>query len=215
VHSPRSRVVPLGVFALVGALVGVLVGGCASGSGSAAAGSGASAVASAAGSGVVPSSAAPVLSTAAVPGLAVTTRTVPVTLLEKDAPVPGLGARLVMDGYVGGRERTFQGPSKDLTLVVSRALVFRRASGAADFVQQVHDKATTYFGLGTEVAPLDTAAGTGWLFRPPSCACHLANPLRLGVVQDGSRVVWLSINGPLATDKRLTALLAPDLSTAS
>jgi hypothetical protein len=140
---------------------------------------------------------------------------VPVALLEKDAAVPGLGARLVMDGYVGGRERTFQGPSKDLTLVVSRSLVFRHPSGAADFVQVVHDKATTYFGLGTEVAPLASAAGSGWLFRPAACACHLAQPLRLGVVQDGSRVVWLSINGPLATDTRLTALLAPDLSTAS
>jgi hypothetical protein len=204
VRPVRSWVLPLAAV--------VLVGGCASGSGT---GTGASAVASAAGSGVVPASAAPVLSTAAVPGLAVTTRTVPVTLLEKDAPLPGLGARLVIDGYVGGRERTFQGPSKDLTLVVSRSLVFRHASGAADFVQVVHDKATTYFGLGTEVAPLTSAAGDGWLFRPAACACHLAQPLRLGVVQDGSRVVWLSINGPLATDTRLTALLAPDLSTPS
>jgi hypothetical protein len=98
---------------------------------------------------------------------------------------------------------------------VSRSLVFRQPSGAADFVQEVHDEATTYFGLGTEVAPLASAAGSGWLFRPPACACHLAQPLRLGVVQDGSRVVWLSINGPLATDSRLTALLAPDLSTAA
>ena len=154
------------------------------------------------------------LSAAAVPGLAVTTRAVPVTLLEKDAQIPGLGTRLVMDGYLGGRERTFQGPSKDLSLVVSRSLVFRLPAGAADFVRVVHDEATTYFGLGTEVAPLSTTAGRGWLFRPAACACHLANPLRLGVVQDGSRVVWLSINGPLATDARLTTLLAPDLSTA-
>jgi hypothetical protein len=28
-------------------------------------------------------------------------------------------------------------------------------------------------------------------------------------------VVWLSINGPLASDARLTALLAPALSTAT
>jgi hypothetical protein len=202
VRSVRSWVLTLAVV--------VLVGGCASGTGT-----GASAVSSAAGSGVVPASAAPVLSTAAVPGLPVTTRTVPVTLLEKDAPLPGLGARLVMDGYVGGRERTFQGPSKDLTLVVSRSLVFRHPSGAADFVQLVHDNATTYFGLTTEVAPLSTATGSGWLFRPPACACHLATPLRLGVVQDGARVVWLSINGPLASDTRLTTLLAPGLSTAS
>jgi hypothetical protein len=190
-----------------------VVAGCASGSGGG--GSPAQVTSGQVASGQVATSAAPVLSAAAVPGLAVTTRAVPATLLEKDAAVPGLGVRLLTDGYVGGRERTFQGPSKDLSLVVSRSLVFAHPAGAADFVRLVHDEAATYFGVSTEVAPLSTAVGNGWLFRPPACACHLAQPLRVGVLQDGSRVVWLSINGPLATDARLTALLAPDLSTTS
>jgi len=213
-YVPMAR---LALSSLLVVLVATLTGcGPAAGTaGSAGSSAGSAAGSAAGGSGVVAASAAPVLATTAVPGLAVTTRAVPVTLLEKDASVPGLGARLETDGYLGGRERTFQGPSKDLTLVVSRSLVFDRTAGAADFVRLVHDKATTYFGLGTEVAPLTTTAGTGWLFRPAACACHLANPLRLGVVQDGSRVVWLSINGPLATDARLTALLAPDLSTTT
>ena len=119
------------------------------------------------------------------------------------------------DGFLGGREREFQGPSKDLTHVVSRSLVFAAPSGAADFVQLVHDQATVYFGVGTQVDPLQTDVGAGWLFHPPACACHLANPLLLGVVQDGARVVWLGINGPRATDQRLTALMAPDQSTTN
>jgi len=171
--------------------------------------------ASASGSGVLASDGAPVLSTAAVPGLAVTTRPLTVALLVADAPVSGLGTRLVQDGYVGGRERTFQGPSKDLTHVVSRSLLFSAPAGAADFVQVVHDHAATYFGVGTDVVPLTAPAGHGWLFRPQACACHLANPLLLGVLQDGAHVVWLGIDGPLATDSRLTALLAPDLSTTT
>ncbi len=212
---PRSRAVP----PLAALAAGVLLTGLLSGCADVAVGGGGAASSSAAtggGSGVVAASAAPVLSTAAVPGgLAVTTRPVPVSLLEKDASVPGLGARLESDGYVGGRERTFQGESRDLSLVVSRSLLFDGPTGAADFVRLVHDDATTYFGEGTEVAPLSSSAGSGWLFRPTACACHLANPVRLGVVQDGSRVVWLSINGPLATDARLTALLSPALSSAT
>lgn len=48
----------------------------------------------------------------------------------------------------------------------------------------------------------------GWLFVPPLCACHLANPDLVGVVRTGPRVSWLAINGPAATTALLVRLLS-------
>jgi hypothetical protein len=157
----------------------------------------------------------PVLAASAVPGLAVSTRSLPASRLAKDATIHDLGAQLAADGYVAGRERTFQGPSRDLTLVTSRALSFASPTGAAAFLSYVHAHADQWFGLTTTVSALDSAGRQGWLFHPPACACHLANPLYVGVVRDGRQLAWLSINGPAATTATLDRLLAPDRSTTA
>ena len=159
------------------------------------------------GSTVAPSM--PVLAASAVPGLAYRTRVLGVSDLAKDASIPGLSARIAGLGFVDGRERTFQGESRHLTLVVSRFLVFKDAAGAGSYVALVHAESASFFGGAVGQQALMAQGRSGWLFRPPACACHLASPVLVGVVNAGSAVVWLEINGPDATPELLMSLLDP------
>jgi len=155
----------------------------------------------------------PVLAAAAVPGLARTDRWLGSADLAKDASVPGIANRLAGDGYLGGRERTFQGPSRHLTFVASRLLVFRDRAGAADFLAFVRAHADAWFGSSTQVTPVVADQRAGFVFEPSACACHLANPVLVAIVLDGSRLAWLEINGPDATRALLLELMAPSMST--
>jgi hypothetical protein len=150
-----------------------------------------------------------VLASDALPGIASTTRALTAVDLAKDAPIPGLASTIGSFGFVAGRERTFQGESKHLTYVVSRSLAFGSTRGAGRFVAFVRSKAASFFGVGTTVRRLVTDGRTGWVFDPPACACHLANPVLVAVLGDGSSVVWLEINGPDATRAVLLRLLRP------
>lgn len=152
---------------------------------------------------------APVLTTDAVPGVPSTTKDVTASDLAKDASIPGLVSKIASFGFVAGRERTFQGESKHLTYVLSRSLAFASSAGANGFVAFVRSEAVPFFGLGTRVQPLEAQGRDGWLFAPPACACHLANPVLVGVLRDGRDVVWLEINGPDATRSVLLGLLRP------
>jgi hypothetical protein len=154
-----------------------------------------------------------VLSSAAVPGLAQTDRPLSAPELAKDASVPGITAQLGRDGYLGGLQRTFQGPSRHLTLVTSRGLAFSSGPGAAAFLSFVRAHADAWFGIGTQVSSVVSARRPGLVFEPASCACHLANPVLVAVVQDGPRLAWLEINGPDATRQLLLELMAPARST--
>ena len=40
------------------------------------------------------------------------------------------------------------------------------------------------------------------------CACHMAEPFYVGVTVAGREVRWLEINGPRASSRLLTSLLA-------
>jgi hypothetical protein len=153
----------------------------------------------------------PVLSTSAVPGVPSTTAALTVTELAKDASIPDLASLITSFGYVGGLERTFQGQSRHLTLVVSRALAFQDPSGAEAYVAFVHDNATAYFGVAA-VQALDAQGRPGWQFTPAACACHMANPVEVGIVSSGANVTWLEINGPDATPSLLLSLLDPSKS---
>lgn len=153
-----------------------------------------------------------VLAPAAVPGLPSVTKVLTVDELAKDASVPGLASSIASWGYVDGRQRTFQGPSHHLTLVVSRSLVFKDQAGARSFVAFVQKNAAAYFGATTQVRSLVAQGRAGWIFTPPPCACHLANPALIGVLDAGSNVVWLEINGPDATPALLIRLLDPGRS---
>ena len=152
-----------------------------------------------------------VLAASAVPGVPSTTRPLTVDLLSKDAAIPGLGSRFASWGYVDGVERTFQGQSRHLTFVDSRALEFQDAGGAEAFVAFVHDNASAYFGVAA-MQQLSAQGRPGWQFTPSACACHMANPVVVGVVSSGSSVAWLEINGPDATSALLLSLLDPSNS---
>jgi hypothetical protein len=151
----------------------------------------------------------PVLAADAVPGIASTTRPLDVVDLAKDASISGLASTIGSFGFVAGRERTFQGQSKHLTYVVSRALAFASVDGARRFVAYVRSRAASFFGVGTTARQLVADGRTGWLFDPPACACHLANPVLVAVLGDGAGVVWLEINGPEASRAVLLRLLRP------
>ena len=150
----------------------------------------------------------PVLGAAAVPGLPAKTRILSVALLAQDASIDGLARTVSGLGFVGGRERIFQGNSRQLTFVDSRALVFSSPAGAAQYLTFIHANAAAYFGSFVAVRALTSPAGVGWLFQPPPCACHMANPALVAIVREGDLLVWLEINGPAATEGALSLLLA-------
>jgi hypothetical protein len=147
-----------------------------------------------------------VLPTAAVAGLAVVTQPLTGKDVQKDSTVPDLAARLDRWGYVRGWQRTFQGESRRLTLVVSRSLQFRTPPGAADFVAYMHQRVGNFYPFAL-ASPLSMSGRSGWVIRPPLCSCHMATPLLVGVVARGRKVSWLEINGPQASTRLLTQLL--------
>ncbi|HUZ84590.1 MAG TPA: hypothetical protein VMU66_07840, partial [Gaiellales bacterium] len=56
--------------------------------------------------------------------------------------------------------------------------------------------------------PLRSEGRSGVAITAPACACHLANPMLLGVLSGGRRVTWLEVNGPAASTRTLAALVA-------
>jgi hypothetical protein len=180
--------------ARVGVLVAVLA---ASGCGGAASQSGPA----------VSAAVLPVLSGSAVPGMPSVTVRLTAADLGKDAVIAGLAAKISSWGYLAGRQRTFQGESHHLTLVVSRGLLFRTAVGARRYSAFLRAHRAAFFGGVVQAQHLSGRGVSGWLFTPPLCACHLANPALIGVLNAGTRVIWLEINGPAATRVLLVRLL--------
>jgi len=148
-----------------------------------------------------------VLSVGAVGGLPAVTRALTAADVQKDSSLAGLTARLRQWGYLGGWQRTFQGESHRLTLVVSRSLTFRSNPGAAAFVSYLIKHLSSFYPFAVS-KPMTLAGQGGWLIRPPSCACHMAQPLYVGVTAAGRQVRWLEINGPRATSTLVASLLA-------
>ena len=156
---------------------------------------------------VISNAALPVLATSAVPGISSVTIRLTAADLAKDAAVRGLAAKIASWGYLGGRQRTFQGESHHLTLVISRALLFRDATGAQHYAAFVREHQAAFFGTSVQARRMPGQSVSGWVFIPPLCACHLANPALIGVLNTGSSVLWLEINGPTATPALLMRLL--------
>ena len=150
-----------------------------------------------------------VLASSAVPGVASKITVLTVIELARDASIPRLGSMLTSWGYLDGRERVFQGESRHLTLVVSRSLVFKDAGGARDYVAFVQDNAAAFFGVAVGIQPLVAQGRSGWVFTPAACACHMASPAIVGILDVGTGVAWLEINGPDATPALLVSLLDP------
>lgn len=147
-----------------------------------------------------------ILSVRAVNGLPAVTRSIGPAAIAKDSTARGLADRLRRWGYAGGWQRTFQGESRRLTLVVSRSLTFRDRAGAHTFVRYLSGHLAAFYPYAG-LSPLRLPGQTGWLIKPPACACHLAQPLYVGVTAAGRQVHWLEINGPQATGRLLATLL--------
>ncbi len=134
--------------------------------------------------------------------------TKPLTALDvqQNSTLHDLTARLARWGYIGGWQRTFQGESRRLNLVVSQSLMFGTHAGARSFAGYLASHVGAFYPFAV-VRPLTLTGQAGWLIKPPLCACHLATPVYVGVTVAGSRVRWLEINGPRATGTLLASLL--------
>ena len=148
-----------------------------------------------------------VLPVRAVSWLPATTQSLTAADVQKDSTRPGLTAKLSGWGYRGGWQRTFQGESRRLTLVVSRSLTFGAPSGAAAFVAYLTGHMYSFYPFAV-TRKITVAGRPGLLIKPPLCACHLAEPLWAGITAAGRRVHWLEINGPRATGRLLIRMLA-------
>lgn len=120
----------------------------------------------------------------------------------------GVDERLVADAYRGGVERTFRGPSRDITGAESRVLVFATDTGAASFSEYLAANPDPFFGGPSVVTPLGIGSSEGALIEPPMCDCPGAHPLYVGIVAVSERVLWLQLTGPRAAPARVRALLA-------
>jgi hypothetical protein len=149
----------------------------------------------------------PVLARSAVPYLPSRVADLTPADLLKDGPQPGLMDDLRTWGFRAGAQRTFQGRSRRLQLVVARTLEFASAGGARRYVDYVRTHASATLGSSPVVGPLRSHGRSGWLITPAACACHMAQPALVGVVSAGSRVTWLELNGPDATLHVLQGLM--------
>ena len=98
--------------------------------------------------------------------------------------------------------------------MISRALIFQDATGAQHYAAFVREHQAAFFGTSVQAQRLPGQSVSGWMFTPPLCACHLANPALIGVLAAGSRILWLEINGPTATPALLRRLLSTVRNTA-
>lgn len=150
----------------------------------------------------------PVLPAAAVAYLPSTARPLTARDLTRETSAPGLAAGLSRWGFLAGAQRLFQGPSQTLQVVESRTLQFRSPAGAAAYVRYIHQNADAVFGAPPTQQPLAAGARHGWTITLAPCACHMATPALVGVASAGRRVSWLEVNGPTASVRALSRLLA-------
>jgi hypothetical protein len=150
----------------------------------------------------------------AIAGLPEVTKALTPADVQKDSSLHGLAGRLRQWGFQSGWQRTFQGESRRLTLVVSRSLRFRSRAGATAFLTYLGRHVDSFYPFAVSKA-LELAGQSGWLIKPPLCACHMAQPLYVGVTTAGRQVKWLEINGPRASRALLTSLLAAVPGTAT
>jgi hypothetical protein len=156
-----------------------------------------------------------VLGKHAIAGLPEVTRALTPTDVQKDSSRRGLAAKLRHWGYLSGWQRTFQGESRRLTFVVSRSLTFRSHAGARAFVTYLGQHVDSFYPFAISKPLVVAGQKSGWLIKPPLCACHMAQPLYAGVTTAGRQVRWLEINGPRASGAMLASLLAAVPGTAT
>jgi len=148
------------------------------------------------------------LPAAAVPYLESKQRTLTAAAVAKETGLPELSARLAEWGYESGASRYFQGQSKRLQVVDSRAYRFRSAAGAAAFMRLIREQPGAFFPAAGERREFAAGGRRGLAIEGLPCACHLAKPAYFAAVSDGTTVRSLEINGVRASVKALRALAA-------
>lgn len=146
----------------------------------------------------------PTLPASAVPYLPSVHKPLRAGLLQREDEAPGLAGKLSAWGFQAGAERYFQGESHRLQVVDSRTLRFHDASGAAAYVGFMRSHLAPYLGTFPKVRRIRA----GIMATGQECQCHLANPALLAMITHGRTVTWLEINGPGATQRRLTELIS-------
>jgi hypothetical protein len=150
----------------------------------------------------------PTLPASAVPYLESKARTLTRAVVAREAGVPALADRLGEWGFEGGAARYFQGQSRRLQVIDSRTLRFSTPEGAAEFMRFVRDRPAAFFPGAGPVRAFSSEGRRGILVEGLPCACHLATPALFAVLERGTTVTSLEINGPRATVRALRALAA-------
>jgi len=164
------------------------------------------------GSGASSSSQPPpaVLPASAVPYLPSTAQVLDASSLAHQDALPAVADRLSGWGFRSAAQRTFQGQSKHLQIVISRTVQFDSPAGARAYLNYLRANANTVYGVSTQ-QPQRNRGRSGVVVHPQACACHMAAATFMGLLQDGSRVSYLSLTGPKASASLLQQLetLAP------
>ena len=148
------------------------------------------------------------LAASAVPYLDSEQRTLTAAALAKETGLDRLAAQLDEWGYEGGASRYFQGQSKRLQVVDSRAYRFRTPTGAAAFMRVIREQPDAFFPGAGESRAFTSGGRRGIQLEGLPCACHLAQPAFFAAVSDGTTVRSLEISGARATARVLRALAA-------
>ena len=93
--------------------------------------------------------------------------------------------------------------------MISRTVQFDTPAGAR-LPGLPRANANTVYGVSTQ-KPQSNRGRSGVVVHPQACACHMAAATFMGLLQDGSRVSYLSLTGPTASASMLQQLetLAP------
>jgi hypothetical protein len=151
-----------------------------------------------------------VLPASAVPYLPSTAQVLDASSLAHQDALPAVAGKLSGWGFQGAAQRTFQGQSKHLQIVISRTVQFDSPAGASAYLAYLRANANTVYGVSTQ-KPQRNRGRSGVVVHPQACACHMAAATFMGLLQDGTRVSYLSLTGPKASVSVLQQLetLAP------
>ncbi|MFL6049755.1 MAG: hypothetical protein ACJ738_08250 [Gaiellales bacterium] len=151
-----------------------------------------------------------VLPASAVPYLPSTAQVLGASSLAHQDALPAVADKLSGWGFRSAAQRTFQGQSKHLQIVVSRTVQFDSPAGARAYLDYLRANANSVYGVSTQ-EPQSNRGRSGVVVHPQACACHMAAATFMGLLQHGSRVSYLSLTGPKASASLLQQLetLAP------
>ena len=150
----------------------------------------------------------PTLSAAAVPYLESKARTLSAAVVAREAGLPWLAGRLAEWGFQSAASRSFQGQSKRLQVVESRAYRFRTPAGAAALMRAIRKQPGAFFAAAGKARGFTSDGRRGIAVEGLPCSCHMAQPAFFAAVSDGATVSSLEINGARASMRSLRALAA-------